>query len=453
MTTAPTAPRPGDVAVRRRRLLAAAAGTLLLLAALLVALLPAHPTLLPVPERLVLVGVAGATVGGGEGALLDTVPAAAGTLSTDTAASRGGCAADGWLTLSAGTPVDAGGRCAVAVTGTGGVRDWRDLETAAAVHGGTLGALAEAGACLTAVGPAAALGAARGDGTVAEYLPVDDFVSGGYATACPVVLVDGDQLFGSDREAAVAALAAEPGTRVVVAGLGPGALRRDSDPRPVWVVGEGVVEGELVAADGAPAGIADLAAELRRVATGAGPAGLGVRPGPVDAASAGRLVEDRTALAHRGDVLAGLVVVALLAAAAVVVGRGTRWRRRLAPWLAPVLAAVPAGLQLTALTRWWRLPSEAVAVAGVLAGTLLVAACARWAAPRLAAAAWTLAATASAGTVVVTTLLPREAVGGLLGPRPGAAPGGGWLLPALALALLLAGSLAGWLRTRRAGRR
>lgn len=442
---------------RRGRLLAAAVGALLLLGALL-APLPGGtgvPLVDPPssPQRLVVVGVPGLTPRELDPVLLDARPAAVGTVATDTAVSTGGCAADGWATLSAGAPASTGGRCALGVDELGGVPGWREVQESAVAGGAALGRLGDSG-CVTAVGSAAALGAARSDGTTAEWLPVADWVSGGWASACPVVLVDGEELFGSERTEVVAALADQPGTQVWVVGLGPGALRSDSAPRPFLAVGGGVPGGRLVGPDGGEPRVVDVATTLGSVVTGT-PAvePLAVRPGEVDAAAATALVQQQAAQGRRGGVWAGLAVLVLALAVVAVLGGRSRPVRRLRPWWPVALAALPAGLQLTGLTQWWRVPSEPLAVAGVLLGTALVAGGALRLGRRLDAPPWLLAAVVSVGTLLATlttTLVTGASLpGGLLSPAPGRAADVGWVPAAGVLAVSVLGTAVALLLRRR----
>ncbi|SDD60754.1 hypothetical protein [Auraticoccus monumenti] len=448
---------PPDARTRRERVVAAAVGALLLVGVLLAPLLGPDgvPLVSPpgTPQRLVVVGVPGLGVGELDPALLDGRPAVVGSVATDTAVSTGGCAADGWATLSAGAPASTGRRCAVGVDELGGVTGWREVQDAAATAGATLGRLGDSG-CVAAVGSAAALGAARSDGTTAEWLPVADWVSGGYASACPVVLVDGQELFGSERSEAVAALADQPGTQVWVLGIGPGALRSDSAPRPFLAFGDGLTEGRLVGADGGEPRITDVAGTLRSVVSGTSALELlTVRAGQVGAVAATALVEQQGAQGRRDGIWAGLVVTGLALSVVALLGARSRLVRRLRPSWAVALAALPAGLQLTGLTWWWRLPSEPLAVTGVLVGTVLVALAARALATRLAAPAWLMAAAVSAGTLLatmLTTLLAGASLpGGLLSPSPGRAAEPAWLPAAAVLAVTVLGTTAGLLLRRR----
>src|SRR6185436_11005185 len=78
----------------------------------------------------------------------------------------------------------------------GTVPHWDDYLAAAAAtrfdaSPGLLGdQVAGHGGCILAVGPGAALGAARANGTVARYQPYDDSTLAAALTACPATLVD-----------------------------------------------------------------------------------------------------------------------------------------------------------------------------------------------------------------------------------------------------------------------
>ena len=104
----------------------------------------------------------------------------------------GDCAAAGWTTLGAGRRASVGGLCSPQVS-NGAVPDWAARKAAAAARNGDaqLGTLADSVAgCVAAVGPGAALAAAKPDGTLARYSTVADFVAGGLKLSCPITLVD-----------------------------------------------------------------------------------------------------------------------------------------------------------------------------------------------------------------------------------------------------------------------
>ena len=120
------------------------------------------------------------------------------------------CPVDGWLTLSAGEQaagVDARGSggtdgakpaCQALPDGmsAGRVPHWNDYLTAAAATGfdaspGLLGdQVASHGGCIQAVGPGAALGAARANGTVDRYQPYDSSTLAAALASCPATLID-----------------------------------------------------------------------------------------------------------------------------------------------------------------------------------------------------------------------------------------------------------------------
>lgn len=136
----------------------------------------------------------------------------------------GTCAAAGWLTLGAGrrtTVPDAGCTPQVTPVGNGGsVADWIGYVTGAAKDNGDarLGTLADSvPGCVEAVGPGAALAAARADGTVARYR-TPDAVAADPSLSCPVTLVDA----GAQSDALIATWAKDPDVTVIVTGIGPG---------------------------------------------------------------------------------------------------------------------------------------------------------------------------------------------------------------------------------------
>ncbi|MDQ1537949.1 MAG: hypothetical protein QOE58_2342 [Actinomycetota bacterium] len=139
--------------------------------------------------------------------------AATGTLAVH-AVHANTCPVDGWLTLSAGEQAaDSGSRRAKGGAGTsdgakppcnaipagmkaGKVPHWDEYVTAAkaARFDASLGLLGDQvathGSCIQAVGPGAALGAARADGTVNLYEPYNQATLSSALAACPVTLID-----------------------------------------------------------------------------------------------------------------------------------------------------------------------------------------------------------------------------------------------------------------------
>jgi len=111
----------------------------------------------------------------------------------------GDCAAAGWTTLGAGRRAAVNGLCTPEVQG-GRVTDWPSRQAAAAARRGdaqlgTLGGSVKG--CVAAVGPGAALAAAKPDGSLAAYQSPQEFVAGGMQSSCPITIVDAGPL--SDR--------------------------------------------------------------------------------------------------------------------------------------------------------------------------------------------------------------------------------------------------------------
>src|SRR5680860_1517467 len=122
------------------------------------------------------------------------------------------CPVDGWLSLSAGEragDVDAGSGDGAGPDGAkqpcqalpehmtaGKVPHWDDYLAAAAAtkFDASLGLLgdqvASHGGCIQAVGPGAALGAARSNGIVDRYQPFDDSTLTAALASCPATLID-----------------------------------------------------------------------------------------------------------------------------------------------------------------------------------------------------------------------------------------------------------------------
>ncbi len=144
----------------------------------------------------------------------------------------GDCAAAGWTTLGAGRRAAVGGLCEPAVS-EGRVVDWSARQAAAAARNGDaqLGTLAgSVTGCVGAVGPGAALAAARPDGTVAAYQTAEAFVAGGFTTTCPITLVDA----GERSDAVAAAVAADPDSTLILTGIGPPTGADDPDLQVVY---------------------------------------------------------------------------------------------------------------------------------------------------------------------------------------------------------------------------
>jgi hypothetical protein len=357
------------------------------------------------------------------------------------------CPVDGWLTLGAGNytrgpndPVD--GQCPLEYPAVEHVGDWARLPAADHAmisaenrdldYDTELGALSESARCTAAVGPGAALAAARPFGRVDRYEPSVDEGLGALLAACVLSLVDLGVVDGEGTERVVAArradaaLAAVLGARpnrslVVVAGLsdteeaarlhvavangpgfGPGWLTSPSTGR----------DGYLRLIDLAPTVLAalDRPAPVNLFAGAAATREAGRPESLTDAVD--RLADaDRLAGAQRrvsttfflaltlAQVALFLAVIPLLrrrpgaSAAVPASGSPPRVRRRLLPapvadWLYPRLPrraeevagwgllaaalAVPAAM-VTDIVPWWRAGSPGLTFSAIFVAVLVAA--------------------------------------------------------------------------------
>ncbi len=368
--------------VRRGRWVA-----LLVLGAVVFALLRGVHALAPEPtdtevftEHVVLVGVPGRF------ALTDTDrtvlaahldDAQTGVVSTR-ARYVGTCAAAGWTTLGAGRRAAVGrpgteGLCdpTVAVEGAGArVTDWdARLAAAAADRGdarlGTLGG--EVPGCVAAVGPGAALAAARPDGTVAAYATADAFVSGGERLSCPVTLVDA----GARSDEVVSALADRDDVTLLVSSVGPVAGSTDPSVGVFYRVGT-TLPGYVTSASTRREGVVtltDVTRELVDVGRGSTTAvttidgsPLAVYPADLTPAGIERQIREVTALSDASvtgylSLAVGGTLLALLA----LVGAVTR--RWLLPERVLTLGSVLlAGMMLVGSLPWARSASPGLFV-------------------------------------------------------------------------------------------
>ncbi|HEY0239657.1 MAG TPA: hypothetical protein VGC37_13530 [Friedmanniella sp.] len=386
---------PPPVVVRRPRRGRGVA--LLVLAALVFVVLRGIHLLAPEPtdtdvftDHVVLVGVAGRfqltdtdrTV---LGAHLDD--AQAGVVSTR-ARYVGDCAAAGWTTLGAGRRAGIGSLCdpGVAVEGTGArVTDWDARLVAAAASRGDarLGTLAgSVPGCVAAVGPGAALAAARPDGTVASYATPEAFVAGGEKLTCPVTLVDA----GGASDAVITALAARDDVTTFVSGVGPVAGSKDPSLGVLYRIGT-TLPGFVTSASTRREGIVtltDLTREL--VDTGRGSAtavatidGSPLAVYPTDLTVAGVDRQNRKVAALSDDSVTGYLFLAaggtVLALLALVGALRRRWI-----WPEAVLtlgSVLLAGMMLTGAVPWARATNPGLVVGvtvWVVTGVLTLAA-------------------------------------------------------------------------------
>jgi hypothetical protein len=272
----------------------------------------------------------------------------------------GECAAAGWATLGAGRRTTVGGNCTVTVTG-GKVDRWGDFLSAAGARRGDarLGTLADAvNGCVAAVGPEAALAAARPDGTLAAYATVEEFVRGGLATGCPITLVDA----GPRADELITALAADDSRTLIVTGVGPAPGSDDPALQVFYRVGT-TFPGWVTSASTRRTGIITLTDLTRTLVDfGAGPGApaaatidgspVVVQPGTV---TADRLAEHLAAVAALSDTLPrAYLVLGSLAGLLVAVGVVGAVRRdaRLVRQTATVGSALAAAMLLSSLVPW-----------------------------------------------------------------------------------------------------
>jgi hypothetical protein len=273
----------------------------------------------------------------------------------------GDCAAAGWATLGAGRRTSVGSLCDPQVEQQR-VSGWDRLLAAAAARNGDarLGTLAATvPECVAAVGPGAALAAARPDGTVADYDTVREFVAGGLRTPCPITVVDA----GGESDSIITMLADRPDTTVVVTGIGPVAGSRDPQLQILYAVPV-TPAGWLTSASTRRDGVVNLT-DLTRTLIDFGQRGtaghaapvdgapLQVRPGEVRADALSRHLAAVAALSDavlRGDLALGVggVAVFVLLVASVATGRLAAARVILA-----FGCVLPAAMVLTGVVRWW----------------------------------------------------------------------------------------------------
>jgi len=346
------------------------------------------------------------------------------------------CPVDGWLTLSAGEQAgDAGGEGAVGGLGdSSGARPpcralpplvaggklprWGEYRAAAGANGfdASLGLLGEQvashGGCVQAVGPGAALGAARASGMVVRYQPFDASTLSSSLAGCPLTLIDvgpvrdpGDanprdetrpttsraqQVAAVDARVASIFLAAPAGTDVVLASLADaGATER---LRMVAVTGPHFGAGTLESGSTRQPGLVQLTDLTPTILQALGipaPPSLGGAPlrfvpahERSDQAADERLraLLDYDESSHKVHTLVepffyawALLQLALYLTVAVL------WRRGWGTWaqrqrllratrqVAIIAATVPVSTFLANLLPWWRFSNPLVSVVACVA--------------------------------------------------------------------------------------
>ena len=268
------------------------------------------------------------------------------------------CAAAGWTTLGAGRRAGVGGLCDPQVLERR-VTDWPARVAAAAAHHGDahLGTLASAiPSCIAAVGPGAALAAARPDGTLSYYQTVDQFLAARLTPHCPVTIVDAQGR--ADR--IISSLVGRPHTVVIVTGIGPPAGSHDAHLQAIYVAGAtppGWLTSRSTRREGV-VNLTDLTATLVNTANSASyrhpPAVDGnlfqASPDLLTAAAAKDHLTAIRALsdaARRADVIL-LVASGVLLVALIIYAR----EFRVARWLAAAATMIPVAMALAGALPW-----------------------------------------------------------------------------------------------------
>ncbi len=319
----------------------------------------------PVPltfggDRLVVVGLEGRyQVGAVDREVIDGQPAVQSGAISVRPRYVGDCAAAGWTTLGAGRRAGVADLCTPTVQDQR-VTDWPQRLAAAADGYGDaqLGTLAASvPGCVAAVGPGAALAAARPDGSLARYETASDFVTGGLVTPCPVTLVDG----GDQSDAIIRGLAGRAGTSLVVTGIGPVAGSSDPSLQLLYAVGADP-SGWLTSTSTRRDGVVNLT-DLTRTLIGVG-GGTPTSSLPVDGApfavDRGAVTAEETQ--HRLSSLAALstavlrgdLAVGIGGAAVIVLYLASLLRRRWSGMriASAVAVSLPTAMVLTGAVPW-----------------------------------------------------------------------------------------------------
>lgn len=395
-----------------------------------------HIASLPLPPSTAQVVLVGFVAPQGRSSTMQAPPDAPGQGTLRGALSLGtgpssSCAVAAWATIGAGRSVSVSAPCTPTVQDGRSVQ-WPAAQQAGARQGVALGVLAtSATGCVAAVGPGAALAAARSDGAVEHFETLPHFLASGAPTPCAVTLVDA----GTDPAGVVRILSGRPELTVIVAAVAGVPTAHPVGVAPVYQVTH-APDGWLTSASTRRPGIVtlpDLHATLAQYGgerRGSLPASDGapfrLRPASFGPSS------DRDLLRELAAVPAGLAVgepmlVALAALALGCVAAG--WATGRTRWLragAEALLVLPAAAALTGAVPWYRAQSPGLALCLVLvsAGVALAVA-ARLASRRSGAPAPVVLA-----GLLLLVLAVDAATGGmgqeasLLNPRP--LDGGRW---------------------------
>jgi hypothetical protein len=382
--------------VRARRVLLVLLGLGVFAGLRWVSTLPEPPQPSPIfTEQVVVVGVTGrpqltAVDQQVISARLDEVQAAAISIRPRY---LGDCAAAGWTTLGAGRRAAVGDHCTPQVR-DGAVVDWADRTRAAAANRGDarLGTLADSvRGCVAAVGPGAALAAARPDGTLARYQTVEEFLAGSMATTCPITLVDaGDQ---SDR--VITTLGADDTRTLIVTGVGPPPGSDDPALQVCYRLGT-TFPGWATSASTRRTGILTLT-DLTRTLADFGAGQLTADAPPIDGSpltvdratlTVDGIAEHLVAVANLSDAIPGAYrVLGGLAALVVAFGVIGAVRRdaRVVRAAATVGSALPGAMLLTGAVPWEYSDRPVLTLSVTVAGAWALLAAAAYGLARLVA--------------------------------------------------------------------
>jgi hypothetical protein len=329
----------------------------------------------------------------------------------------GDCAAAGWTTLGAGRRAAVGGRCTPEVR-AGVIVDWADRTQAAAADRGDarLGTLADsANGCVAAVGPGAALAAARSDGTLARYQTADEFIQGAMGTTCPITLVDA----GDRSDEVITALAADDGRTLIVTGIGPATGSDDPALQVFYRIGT-TFPGWATSASTRRTGVLTLTDLTRTLAefggqpTAAAPP-IDGSPLAVDRATVtvDGISEHLAAVAALSDTIpGGYLVLGGLAGLVVAVGvfGAVRRNARLVRAAATVGSALPGAMLLTGAIPWEYSDRPLLTLSLTVAAAWAILAAAAYGLSRLLAAPPVIIASA----LIVAAFTADAALGGPL---------------------------------------
>ena len=288
----------------------------------------------------------------------------------------GDCAAAGWTTLGAGRRTSVGGLCDPQVEQRR-VADWPARLAAARAHNGDahLGTLASAVPfCIAAVGPGAALAAARPDGTLAYYQTVEQFLAGGLPPQCPITVIDAQRRTNE----IISSLVGRPDSVVIVTGIGPPAGSNDAHLQAIYVAAA-TPAGWLTSSSTRREGVVnltDLTATLIQTANTDRHQHLAAVDGNLFRARADRI----TAAAARHHLAAisalsdaaGRADVILIVAAGVMLAALTASLRarkfRVSHWLAAAATMIPVTMALAGALPWNETYAPTLALCLTVAG-------------------------------------------------------------------------------------